>query len=215
PRPGRGAGRRVSPASSAREPAPARTPGRPRSAEADTAILRATLDLLREEGFRALSVEAVRQRAGVGKATIYRRYPDKAALVKAALASLTPAPPEPPDTGSVRGDLLALFAAGYDAAPDRAALTAAPRLLADSVDEPELHALFRAALIEPRRAVMRGVLERGMARGEVARGADVELLIDLIAGPIIYRILIDAGELASVAGRLDALLDVVLRGAAP
>lgn len=198
-----------------RTPVPARPPGRPRSAEADTAILRATLDVLREEGFRALSVEAVRRRAGVGKATIYRRFPDKDALVRAALASLTPAPPKPPDTGAVRGDLLALFALGYDAAPDRATRTAAPRLLADSADEPELHALFRAALIEPRRAAIRDVLERGIARGELAAGADVELLIDLIAGPIVYRMLIDAGELASVAGRLDALLDVVLRGAAP
>ncbi len=67
----------------------ARAPGRPRSADADEAILTATLGVLLEEGFRGLSVEAVRQRAGVGKATIYRRFPDKDALVRAARSGPT------------------------------------------------------------------------------------------------------------------------------
>ena len=77
------AGRRRS-RSRRRVSATARPPGRPRSTEADAAITRATLEVLREEGFRGLSVEAVRQRAGVGKATIYRRFPDSARDAAAA-----------------------------------------------------------------------------------------------------------------------------------
>ena len=192
----------------------ARAPGRPRSAEADAALVRATLEALREEGFRGLSVESVRQRSGVGKATIYRRFPDKHALVRAAIAALNPQIGELPDHGSLRADVLAMFRATYSQALDRQTATFAPRLLAESASDPEMHAIFREALIEPRREAARRVLLRGVERGELAEDADLELIIDLLAGPIIYRVLIDGGSLEGVAGRMEAMLDAVLNGVA-
>ena len=192
----------------------ARPPGRPRSAEADEAIVRATLEVLVAEGFRGLSVEAVRQRAGVGKATIYRRFPDKAALVRGALEPLH-SQLEMPDTGSVRGDLEAAFAAVYAAQPEAAQRVMLPRLLADAMGDAELFAVFRAALVEPRRAAMRVVLERGVARGEIRADADLELVIDLIAGPMIYRFLIDGGDVSDPLGRTLRVYETVLEGLRP
>ena len=192
----------------------ARAPGRPRSAVADAAIARATLEALREEGFRGLSVESVRQRSGVGKATIYRRYPDKESLVRAAIASLNPTIGELPDTGSVRGDMLAIFRLIYQATVDRQGATFAPRLLAESATDPEMHAIFREALIDPRREAVRRVLLRGIERGELPQDTDLELVIDMIAGPVIYRVLVDGGTLEGVADRLEPLIDTVLYGVA-
>ena len=190
----------------------ARAPGRPRSAQADAAIARATLEALREEGFRGLSVESVRQRSGVGKATIYRRYPDKESLVRAAIASLNPTIGELPDTGSVRGDMLHVFRLIYQGSVDRQTATFAPRLLAESADDPEFHRLFREALIEPRRTGMRKILRRGVERAELPPDTDLELVIDMLAGPVIYRVLVDGGTLDGVAGRLEPLIDAVLHG---
>jgi AcrR family transcriptional regulator len=122
-----------------------------RSAEADEAIVRATLEVLLEEGFRGLSVDAVRQRAGVGKATIYRRFPDKDALVVAAIRSLHKAVDEPPDTGSLEGDVHELFAQGYLSDPR---ITSFAPGCSRRRGQPEMHAIFRSALIEPRRAFL-------------------------------------------------------------
>jgi AcrR family transcriptional regulator len=188
--------------------------GRPRSAEADAAIVRATLEVLREEGFRGLSVEAVRQRAGVGKATIYRRFADKEALVRAAIGAIH-ADLQAPDTGSIAGDVAALWEEGYARrAPGWA--TFAPRLLAEAADDPDMHAIFRTVLIEPRRAVFRTVLEHAAARGEIRDDLDLELIVDLMAGPVIYRLLIDAGDTTVIDRRGAAgTLDLLLHGIAP
>jgi AcrR family transcriptional regulator len=196
------------------QPAP-RAPGRPRSAEADAAIIGATLEALRDEGFRGLSVEGVRQRAGVGKATIYRRFPSKADLVRAAIASLNPDLPEPPDTGTLRGDVETVFRLTYEMAVDGKTATFGPRLLAESADDAEFHALFREALIEPRRAGLRIVLARARERGELRDDVDSEVVIDMLAGPVIYRILIDGGRLDRVPELMQALLDGVLYGITP
>ena len=189
----------------------ARAPGRPRSAEADAAIVRATLEALREEGFRGLSVESVRQRSGVGKATIYRRFPDKEALVRAAIAALNPEIVIP-DSGVLRDDLLAMFGAFYDSAVDQQTATFAPRLLAESATDPDMHTIFREALIDPRRAAVRTILRRGVERGELREDVDVELAIDMLAGPVIYRMLIDGGTFDGIRGRMEHLLDGVLHG---
>jgi AcrR family transcriptional regulator len=189
----------------------ARTPGRPRSAAADAAIVKATLEVLFEEGFRGLSVDAVRQRAGVGKATIYRRFPDKEALVRAAIEAVH-ADFEAPDTGSLLGDLDAVWEAGYGTL--RAA-TSAPRLLAESAADPEMHAIFRQVLIDPRREVLRTVLRRGVERGELRDDVDLEVVIDMMAGPVIYRVLIDAGDTTVVAERGTGPVRLLLEGLAP
>jgi AcrR family transcriptional regulator len=190
----------------------ARAPGRPRSAEADEAIVRATLEVLLEEGFRGLSVEAVRQRAGVGKATIYRRFPDKHALVRNAVAHVH-ADLQAPDTGDLMQDLDVVWEAGYRSNARQTAL--APRLLAESAEDPDMHEIFRSTLIEPRGEMMKTILRRAIERGELRDDVDLEVLIDLMVGPIIYRLLLDRGDATEVAKRGTGPIRVLLDGLRP
>jgi AcrR family transcriptional regulator len=191
-----------------------RRPGRPRSAAADASIVRATLDVLIEEGYRGLTMEQVRARAGVGKATLYRRYGSKQELVSEAIRHLNQ-PIDRPDTGTVRADILAVAASVIAGAERVAFANFAPRLLADAAGDPEMHAIFYENLVAPRRAVMGEVLRRGVARGELRADLDVELTIDLLTGPWVYRLLISGGDPDAIF-RLDpsGLLDLILGGIA-
>ena len=119
-----------------------RPPGRPRSAAADSAILQATLELLLDTGYRGLTMEQVRERAGVGKATLYRRFRSKQELVADAVRHLNQQIP-PPDTGNVRDDLLAVAGAVLAAAARVKAATFMPRMLAESAGDREMHAIYR------------------------------------------------------------------------
>jgi AcrR family transcriptional regulator len=191
-----------------------RRPGRPRSAAADSAIVQATLELLLDEGYRGLTMEQVRARAGVGKATLYRRYGSKQELVADAVRHLNQQIPLP-DTGMVRDDILTLARWVLAAAASVGAATFMPRLLAESAGDPEMHAIFYENLVAPRRAVMAEVLRRGIERGELRADLDVELAIDVLTGPWVYRLLIAGGDEDAI-GQLDPvrLLDLVLGGIA-
>jgi AcrR family transcriptional regulator len=188
-----------------------RPPGRPRSTAADEAIVRATLELLLEHGYRGLTMEQVRGRAAVGKATLYRRYGSKEELVADAVRHLDQQIPVP-DTGSVRGDILAVAGSVLAAAARVGAAAFMPRLLAESAGDPQMQEIFYANLVAPRRAVMEQVLRRGVARGELRDDLDVELAIDLITGPWVYRLLISGGVVP--AGGPERLVDLVLSGIA-
>ena len=192
-----------------------RRPGRPRSAAADASIVQATLELLLEGGYRGLTMEQVRARAGVGKATLYRRHGSKQELVAEAIRHLNQ-PIEPPDTGDVRTDILTV-ARSVQAGAERVGFASfVPRLLAESVGDPEMHAIFYENLVAPRRAVMAEVLRRGVGRGQLREDLDVELAIDILTGPWVYRLLISGGD-GTVIYRADpsALLDHILGGLAP
>jgi AcrR family transcriptional regulator len=189
-------------------------PGRPRSVEADEAILRATLELLASEGLQGLRVEQVAERAGVGKATIYRRYPTRAALMRAALVALLSGERAPlPDRGSVRDDLLAIGEARLALLRRSGGHRLVPRMLAEATADPELHALVRAALIEPARAPLVAALQRGVERGELRADLDVELATDLLAGAFVYRLLRTRSDLAAVEDIPTKAVDLLLRGA--
>jgi AcrR family transcriptional regulator len=192
---------------------PRRTPGRPRSEASHQAIIEATLELLAELGYGALTMEGVRTRAGVGKATIYRRWSSKEELVRDAIVFLHDEFATP-DTGSLRGDYDALAMAVRASASRSGAATLMPRLLGDAVNDPELHAIFRTHLVEPRRAALRTVLERAVARGEIRGDVDLELMIDLFAGPAVYRLLITGGDMSQMFS-IDAQMDALLNGLAP
>jgi AcrR family transcriptional regulator len=192
---------------------PRRTPGRPRSEASHQAIIRATLELLLEVGYRSLTMEAVRDRAGVGKATIYRRWSSKEDLVRDAIVFLHQEF-DTPDTGSLRGDYEALATAVRASASRGGAATLMPRLLGDAVNDPQLHAIFRVNLVEPRRAALRTVLERAVARGEIREGVDLELMIDLFAGPAVYRLLITGGDMSQMFS-VEAQMDALMNGLAP
>ena len=149
------------------------------------AILAATLELLAEHGFDGASIDGIAARAGVGKATIYRHWGSKAGLVIDACATL-PGVPSVPATGSLSGDLEAVLHAlvAHLGHPTRS------RILTSLVDaaqrDPELAALHRA-FIDRRRAPLRRVLEAAVERGELAAGVDLDLAVDLLAGPLVYR----------------------------
>jgi AcrR family transcriptional regulator len=196
-------------------PGPPRAPGRPRSAAADTAIIRATLEVLVAEGYRALTMEKVRDRAGVGKATIYRRYPSKEDLVRAAVEFIHHELPLPPDTGSLRDDFAAIAADAVASAEAAEWLTFMPRMLAEVAQDADLRAVFYEALVQPRRSVIEAILRRAIARGEIRADVDIELAVDMIVGPIIYKIVITGGDIEQVARRPAQVLDIVIDGLRP
>jgi AcrR family transcriptional regulator len=191
-----------------------RAPGRPRSVEADEAILRATLEILAHDGYRALTMEQVRERSGVGKATIYRRYASKEELVSAAIVHLNSDIPLPDDTGSVFGDFAATAQLVLEGAARTGALNLMPRLLSEVTNDPEMHALFSEHLVEPRRRIVRAIVERAKARGEIRADFDTDLAIDLMVGPFIYRLIVSGGDPAA-AGNPAEILGVILDGLRP
>ncbi|MFB9834439.1 TetR/AcrR family transcriptional regulator [Actinoallomurus acaciae] len=164
-----------------------RRPGRPRSERADKAIVEATVDLLAEEGGVAgVSIEAVAARAGVGKTTIYRRWPNKEALIIDALAALKE--PFPPPVGeSVRDDLIAIAQAFVSNKTDKKRLDCYWSILGGAERYPELMGRFTREVIEPRRDVIRMVLRRGVASGELRADLDVETTLWLIMGTMAQR----------------------------
>ena len=159
--------------------------GRPRSEVAHQAILDATLELLAEVGFSALTVEGVAQRAGVGKATIYRRWASKLPLVVEAFGELPAF--EDVDTGSLEGDLKAMltqYLRNFLATP---LATVYPSLAAERRHNPELGELLDP-LLRHRRRPLDAALRRAVARGELAPDLDLELASDLIVGPVAVRL---------------------------
>ncbi len=159
--------------------------GRPRSSHAHEAILDATLALLAEKGYERLALEDVAAAAGVGKATIYRRWPSKAPLVIAAYEQLPGL--EPPDTGNLADDLATLlrnFARILESTPLPRIL---PILAAECLHDPELSKLLVPINRERRRPLL-GILERAVGRGELPPDLDVAAAADLIVGPIMTRI---------------------------
>jgi AcrR family transcriptional regulator len=200
--------------SAAAQDATARPPGRPRATDADEGLLHAGLVLGAPHGYAALTMEAVRERSGVGKATLYRRYGSKEELVRAAIAHLNSDIPMPDDTGSVGGDFAATAANVLAGAARTGALTLMPRLLSEVAGDPEMHALFHEHLVEPRRRVVRGIVERAKRRGEIRADVDTELAVDLLVGPFIYRMIISGGDRAAIGDPVE-VLDAVLGGLRP
>ncbi|HYB17875.1 MAG TPA: TetR/AcrR family transcriptional regulator [Streptosporangiaceae bacterium] len=169
-------------------PAPetSRRPGRPRSEQAEQAIIEATLDLFAEKGFEGVCVELVAARAGVGKATIYRRWPNKQELLLAAFASLKSPFPEPKGV-SVRDDLLAMVEVMCaDKADPRKARRYA-LLLGEGEKYPRLMARYKETVVQPRRDAMRAVIRHGIQTGELRADTDVEIAMLSLTGAIMSQ----------------------------
>lgn len=187
-----------------------RRPGRPRDPELDGAILAAAIDVLCEEGFAGTSVEAVAERAGVGKATIYRRWPTREDLLLAAGACMGGCAAAP-DTGSLRDDLVALVASLVSTLRTTPAGALLPAVVDEAARSPELRCRFDT-FIDDRRAPVRHVLARAAARGELRAGVDHDVVVDLLSGPVFTRVLVTGGPLDDdLAGRI---VDAVLAGVA-
>ena len=186
------------------------TAGRPRSEEAHQAILDATLDLLVEVGFSAMTVEGVASRAGVGKATIYRRWPSKLPLVVEAFGQLPGF--EEVDTGSLAEDLkrmLRSYLQVFNSTPLSAVL---PSLAGERAHNPELSDLFEPVSKGRRQPLVRA-FERAVRRGEVPVALDVELAADLVVGPIAVALFFKGGRLnpRMVGPMVDLALGGILR----
>ncbi|HET9015894.1 MAG TPA: TetR/AcrR family transcriptional regulator [Thermomicrobiaceae bacterium] len=189
-----------------------RRPGRPRSLRAERAILEAASALLVERGFQGMSVEEVAERAGVGKATIYRRWPSKAALVHSAVCGI-PDDVVLPDTGSFRGDVLAILAARHARAESHAWPMVA-RIVAEAIGNPDVMSAYRDAVVRPRRALGAEVIRRAKARGEIRADADEDVLLDALVGFVIYRVFVSPDHAMPAPEVVDRFLDVLLQGVA-
>jgi AcrR family transcriptional regulator len=186
-----------------------RAPGRPRSEESRQSILRSTLKLLKQEGgFPELSIEAIAADAGVGKTTVYRWWPTKAALVADAFSASAEAELRFPDTGDVCRDmslqmrrLIRIFRS------DRGKIVAA--LLAGGQSDPELIEAFRERFLFPRRRQAYRTLQRGIDRGELPPACDFDLILDSLYGPIYMRFLIRHAKLDEAFA--DEICGIVLK----
>lgn len=182
--------------------------GRPRSAAADDAILDATTALLIERGFGRLGVDAVAARAGVGKATIYRRWRSRADLIRAALARFETAP-EGVDTGDLRTDLRLYLRQAVEEFVDTPAARLMPQLSAEAQVDPELRDVLHANA-QARRQILVDILDRARRRGDLRDDLDVEVVVDLLTAPIFVRKLITGAPID--VHTTDAAIDVVLPG---
>jgi AcrR family transcriptional regulator len=163
--------------------------GRPRSKLADSAILRAATDLLAERGLGGMSIEEVACRAGVGKATIYRRWPSRGALaLDAFLAEFLGQQPLP-DTGTLRGDLLTALRAWIRSVTQTSAGPMLSGLIAEVQQDRALAAAWRDRFVEPVRAQHAIMLDRAISRGEIPADTDKDVVIDLLFGPAYHRLL--------------------------
>lgn len=186
-------------------------PGRPRSEQAEQAIIEATLQLLSEAGMHSLSIEAVAARAGVAKTTVYRRWEGKDELVLDALSRFK-GPVQTPPGDSVRGDLLYLLTHIRDQWSHGRHGRLMHQLSVEGWDRPELYVEFRDRLIRPRRRVIRDVLQRGVAEGLIRPEVDLAAVHDLLVAPILA-----AGfthQKLPTRARLELYLDIVLAGVA-
>jgi AcrR family transcriptional regulator len=163
-----------------------RRPGRPRSEQAEQAIIDAALELFGERGVEGVCVEAVAARAGVGKATIYRRWSSKEELLIAALGSLK-SPLSDPDTGSARDDLVQLLDVMARDASDPKYVRQYAMLHGEGEAYPRLMARYAETVVEPRREVIRTVLRRGIDRGELRADLDLDIAMLTLTGAVMAR----------------------------
>jgi AcrR family transcriptional regulator len=193
---------------------PAMRRGRPRSETRKQAILQAAFELLGERGLAATSMDAVAERAGVSKATIYRWWDSKELLALDALyAAWDTAGLVTRQTGTLRAEMLALvrpWVRLVATGPSARILTA---LLAEAQNDPEFGQAYRAHFIEPRRDQARAVFSRAIARGEIPAAIDVEVAIDLLWGPLYHRLF--HGHAPLNDGFVRRSVDTVLTGILP
>jgi len=169
--------------------APKRARGRPRDESARRRILKAALDLMDETTFAQVTAEAIAERAGTSKATVYRWWPNKAAVVIEAFREAFA--PELPlrDTGSLREDLttqvrnFARVLSGRGGRMLRSFVVAAR-------SDPDVAAAFRSIWSDPRRAEAKAMLRQKQASGQLGAEADLDLLLDVLYGPLYYRFLV-------------------------
>lgn len=185
--------------------------GRPRDGRIDRDVVAAVLGVLRLRGYRAVTIENIARRVRRARTSLYRRWPSKRHLVAFAVVHELGTQPAP-DTGSLREDLkIAVETLRHAfAGPLGSAIGG---LASDMAHDPALARLIRAAVLTPRRDSMRAALARGEARGQIAPGLDLELLLDALTAPYYFRALF--GHAPITAGMNEKIVDLLLQAAAP
>jgi AcrR family transcriptional regulator len=185
-------------------------PGRPRNEATTRAILDAALELVGEDGYAGCSMERIAQRAGVQKPAVYRRWCNKSELVAEAVHTVA-IPIVDPDTGVLEDDLIALLR-------EMVTMTRTPqgrvalRLIAEQAAHPELVEAIRASIIARRRKVFARVLRRAVERGEIRADLDIDVVVQMLLGPVLIRLLVKHEEVpASVPATTVKLLLAGLR----
>ncbi|KRT94572.1 TetR family transcriptional regulator [Bacillus glycinifermentans] len=167
--------------------------GRPRDEGTHKAILSAAYELLLENGFDAVTVDKIAERAKVSKATIYKWWSNKAAVVMDSFLSTATARLPVPDTGSTVNDIvthatnLAMFLTSREG-------NVITELIGAGQLDSKLAEEYRTRFFQPRRLQAKHLLEKGIERGELKENLDIEVSIDLIYGPIFYRLLVTGDE---------------------
>ena len=163
--------------------------GRPRNLEAQNSILSASYDLLLENGFQAVTVDKIAEYAQVSKATIYKWWPNKAAVVMDGFLYAASERLPVPDTGSAYNDIL-IHATNLTMFLTSREGTIITQLLGEGQFDSGLADAYRTRYFHPRRLEARSLLEKGIQRGELKKSIDIDIYIDLIYGPIFYRLLV-------------------------
>ena len=161
--------------------------GRPRSAESHRAIIEATLELLADEGFAGMSMEGVAARAGVGKATIYRRWDSKTAMVADALSELE-AEIEIVVTDNVQHDLEAIMKSAFGFLSTPLISRLLPRVIGELVSNPEFFQIFAQRVIRPRVQRALDLVEAGRQNGQIRTDVDPYLIITTFIGSAVFHI---------------------------
>lgn len=184
--------------------------GRPRSERADRAILDAATQILAERGFGGMTMEEVASRAGVGKATIYRRWPSRGALALDAFLAEFRRQQPPTDTGTLHGDLLAALRAWIRSVTQTSAGPILAGLIAEAQQDPELAVAWRERVVERLRVQHRTILDRAVGRGEIRAETDYEVVLDLLFGAAYHRLLHGHQPLTDAFAR--EVVDVIVAG---
>jgi AcrR family transcriptional regulator len=168
--------------------------GRPRSTECHGAILDSVLQMMQKNGYNAVTIEGVARHAGVGKQTIYRWWGSRAELILDAFANHAADLVPTPDRGSLREDLDTFMNAGFQRLfRDYGEILRG--LMADAALDPDFAKILREAFILKRRKATMEILRRGIERGEIAADADLDLMTDMLFGPVWFRLLVQHAKL--------------------
>ena len=183
-----------------------RRPGRPRDARVDAAIEDAASECLRKHGFAGATVDAIAARAGVGKAAIYRRWPSREALLFDVAMRDVP-DIDTPDTGSLRDDLVQVFTTLSKQMQESGPGQIMHDVIAEAARNPELREWF-IDIVQARRKVCADVVYRAKKRGELKKGIDADLVVDMLNGPLIYKklMMFDPADAKYIRNLVDAVL---------
>ena len=186
--------------------------GRPRDESVDRAVTACVLELVAEGGLAALTMEAVASRAGVGKATVYRRWANRDELIRDALATLND--DLPPAEGATTRERLVSLVAGMAALKEQQPLSMRvfPRVMSHRRSDPQTYACFYERVLQPRRERFLRELREGVRIGDIRSDVDLEQAVTLLVGPMLYQVTVLPADAPAASLTPERVVDLVLNG---